>query len=193
MLKKTTVRSISVVPSISEGRPSIQQSEISSPQHDPRARQSSLAIATAKETVKSCRSALHETQQVARAKRQQHLEDIAALLKEARKTEISHIVQELRKMEEAADLARKVKGTTDHNKSGPIASILVHNHAHAWTRVSDVAEMEAAILAQNKQDLEYANKCPFLQKPLREYLGEMGDNTGADAMLRGEATVDTTN
>ena len=156
-----------------------------------REKKTGAALASAKMDVKMCRDHLRLTQDNASKKRQDHLQAIGELLTVSRNTAVKHTVQEILKVEEAKALARELKTIIPDKSNGPLDSVLIPNqNDNGWNRVNSAPEGEAAILHQNKKDLKYANQCPFLQSPLKEYLAVLGERNGADAVLNGEAKVD---
>ena len=151
-----------------------------------------VQLAFAKEDVKLCRATLSDAQKTASELRDQHLFDIGELLRVARNTQAKYIVDEIKKVEEAMALARKLSPYNAKTRNGPLDSVLVPGAAvDSWVRLEEPSCIEDAILKQNQQDLEYAQQCPFLQSPLKEYLGNIGATSGADAFLQGTAQVDT--
>ena len=158
-----------------------------------RSRSSDFSIACAKEDVKLCRAHLHEEQEKAATNRECHLQAIGELLTEGRNTEVRHIVNEIKKVEAAKEMARKLQcKSTKKPRTGPLDSVLIPGEEEgSWIRLEDATTIEEAVLTQNKKDLEHANRCPFLTEPLKTYLGSVGNTPGADALLDGTATPDT--
>ena len=150
-----------------------------------------IAIACAKDEVKVCRGNLKDAQKEAAENRSRHLEERAELLKELRNTEAEHIVEEIKKVEEAVEMARKLRPYNNTQRSGPLDHVLLPQDDGTWRKVESPLAVESAILKQNQQDLEYANACPFLQPPLFSQLGPLGDQMGADNLLQGIVDVDT--
>jgi hypothetical protein len=150
-----------------------------------------IAIACAKDEVKVCRGNLKDAQKEAAENRSRHLEERAELLKELRNTEAEHIVEEIKKVEEAVEMARKLRPHNNTQRSGPLDHVLLPQDDGTWRKVESPLAVESAILKQNQQDLEYANDCPFLQPPLFSQLGPLGDQMGADNLLQGIVDVDT--
>ena len=148
-----------------------------------------MALACAKEDVRMCREHLLLTQDNASEKRKEHLKAIGELLASARNMAVKHIVNEIFKVKEAKELARRLNAKIPTDSNDPLASVLIPTqHDGGWTRGSITTEVETAILQQNQKDLEYDNQCPFLQPP-KEYLGALGETKGSDAVLQGDIDV----
>ena len=158
-----------------------------------RLKASSVTIAFAKEDVKVKRAILTQAQEQSKLKRQAHMQERSELLEEIRETKARHIVEEIRKCEEAADMAKKLKSVSKSSGQGPsISSVLVPaDELGQWITINAPTQVEDAILQQNQKDLEYAHHCPFLQEPLKGHLGVIGEAPGADELLDGTISVDT--
>lgn len=153
---------------------------------------SGVTLAFAKEDAKMKKALLTQAHEQSKANRKAHLQERSELLEEIRGTKARHIVEEIRKCEEAAEMAKKLRAVNKSSSQGPISSVLVPAEIpEQWIKINDPTQVEDAILHQNQHDLEYAHQCPFLQEPLKGHLGVIGEATGADELLAGEISVDT--
>ena len=92
-----------------------------------REKKTGVALACAKIDVKMCRDHLRITQDIASTKRQEHLQAIGELFTASRNMAVKHIVNEILKVEEARELARKLKAKIPADSNGPLKSVLIPN------------------------------------------------------------------